>query len=245
MDFFWAKRRAKKPPFAFTEQGIYMLMTLLRGDLAVTQSKTLIRLFKSMKDYIVGTQSLGSTNEVLALANQVRINTEKISKIEGKLDMLMDNFIDPSAYKSFLIMDGEKVESDLAYQRIYSMAKQSIYMIDDYIDIKTIQLLKSSNHGIGIVIFSDNKARNSLTQSFIADFKADRPDLHIELKKAKGRFHDRYIVLDYPNKTRLFHCGASSKDGGNKITTIMEAENPEAYSDLISDILSNEELILP
>ena len=35
-------------PFAFTEQGIYMLMTILRGDLAVRQSKTLIRLFKSM-----------------------------------------------------------------------------------------------------------------------------------------------------------------------------------------------------
>ena len=94
---------------------------------------------------------MGSTNEVLALANQVRANTEKISKIEGKLDMLMDNFIDPSTYKSFLIMDGEKVESDIAYQRIYSMAKQSVYLIDDYIDIKTIQLFKSSNHGIGIV----------------------------------------------------------------------------------------------
>ena len=36
-----------------------------------------------------------------------------------------------------------------------------------------------------------------------------------------------------------------SKDGGNKITTIMEAENPEAYLDLISGILLNEELILP
>ena len=239
----WGGRRSL--PRAFTEQGIYMLMTVLRGDLAIRQSKTLIRLFKSMKDYIVKTQSLSSTNEVLALANQVRTNTEKISKIEGKLDMLMDNFIDPSTYKSFLIMDGEKVESDVAYQRIYSMAKQSVYLIDDYIDVKTIQLLKSSNPGVRIIVFSDNKAKNSLTKSFITDFKADRPDLHIELKKSKGRFHDRYIVLDYPGKTRLFHCGASSKDGGNKITTIMEVENPETYLDLISNILSNEDLILP
>ena len=240
-----ANSKRRYLPFAFTEQGIYMLMTVLRGDLAVRQSKTLIRLFKSMKDYIVETQSLSSTNEVLALANQVRANTEKISKIEGKLDALMDNFIDPSTYKSFLIMDGEKIESDIAYQWIYSMAKQSIYLIDDYIDVKTIQLLKSSNNGISIIVFSDNKTKNSLTQSFIADFKADRPDLHIELKKSKGRFHDRYIILDYPRKTRLFHCGASSKDGGNKITTIMEVENPKAYSDLISDILLHGELILP
>lgn len=41
----------KKMPNAFTEQGIYMLMTVLKGDLAIEQSKTLIRLFKSMNRY--------------------------------------------------------------------------------------------------------------------------------------------------------------------------------------------------
>ena len=39
-------------PFAFTEQGIYMLMTVLKSDLAVTQSKMLIRTFKEMKHFI-------------------------------------------------------------------------------------------------------------------------------------------------------------------------------------------------
>ena len=238
----WGGRR--NLPRAFTEQGIYMLMTVLRGDLAIQQSKTLIRLFKSMKDYIVETHLLGSTNEVLALANQVRTNTEAIAEIKGQLSGVMDNFIDPSTYKSFLIMDGERVESDLAYQRIYSMACESVYLIDDYIDVKTIQLLKSCNNGVRIVVFSDNKARNSLSRSYVADFQSDRPDLSIGFKKTEGKFHDRYIILDYPRKTRVFHCGASSKDGGNKVTTIMEVEKPDAYSALISDILSNEELIL-
>lgn len=76
----WGGRR--NLPRAFTEQGIYMLMTVLRGDLAVQQSKTLIRLFKSMKDYLVETHALGSANEVLALANQVRTNTESIAESE-------------------------------------------------------------------------------------------------------------------------------------------------------------------
>ena len=40
-------------PFAFTEQGIYMLMTVLKGERATAQSKALIRLFKQMKDYII------------------------------------------------------------------------------------------------------------------------------------------------------------------------------------------------
>ena len=42
----------RKPPYAFTEQGIYMLMTVLKGDLAIKQSIALIKLFKTMKDYI-------------------------------------------------------------------------------------------------------------------------------------------------------------------------------------------------
>ena len=40
-------------PYAFTEQGIYMLMTVLKGDLTIKQSKALIRIFKNMKDYLV------------------------------------------------------------------------------------------------------------------------------------------------------------------------------------------------
>ena len=47
----------RKLPYVFTEQGIYMLMTVLRGEFAVEQSRTLIRLFKSMKDYMTDISS--------------------------------------------------------------------------------------------------------------------------------------------------------------------------------------------
>ena len=45
-------------PYAFTEQGVYMLMTVLKGELAIRQSKALIRIFKSMKDYIIENKDL-------------------------------------------------------------------------------------------------------------------------------------------------------------------------------------------
>ena len=71
----WGGRR--KPPFAFTEQGIYMLMTVLRGEKAIQQSKTLIRLFKSMTDYLVESEHLVETNEVLHLVRQVNQKRRK------------------------------------------------------------------------------------------------------------------------------------------------------------------------
>ena len=65
----WGGRR--KPPKAFTEQGIYMLMTVLRGDLATKQSKALIRTFKQMKDYIIENQNLIGEREYLQLSMQI------------------------------------------------------------------------------------------------------------------------------------------------------------------------------
>ena len=62
------------------------------------------------------------------------------------------------------------------------------------------------------------------------DFLKARPDVKFDNKKTKEKFHDRYIFLDYGLKgEKLFHCGASSKDAGNKITTIMQIENTEIY----------------
>nr|WP_083538003.1 ORF6N domain-containing protein [Fibrobacter sp. UWH9] len=57
-------------PYAFTEQGIYMLMTVLKGELAIKQSIAIMLLFKDMKDYIAAEnqQLLGCSN-CLQIAN--------------------------------------------------------------------------------------------------------------------------------------------------------------------------------
>ena len=227
-------------PFAFTEQGIYMLMTVLKGDLAVKQSKALIRAFKQMKDYIIENKGLLSTNETIKLANLVNEHSKRLANVEEKLEIVMDNFIDPSTYKHYLILNGEKIEADIAYQSIYKLAKSSVYVIDDYIDIKTLQLLKCCRTSVDITIFTDNKGKNNLNSTFISDFKNDS-GLKISIKKNNNRFHDRYIVLDYNTKDEaIYHCGASSKDAGMRITTISRIEEKELYKSLIDEIQNNE-----
>ena len=226
-------------PYAFTEQGIYMLMTVLKGELATRQSISLIKTFKKMKDYIVENQPLAVVSKILHL---VKEHDQQIEAIEDKLKIVMDNFIDPSTHKHYLILNGEKIEADIAYQSIYKLAKYSVFVIDDYIDIKTLQLLKCCNHNIEIIIFTDNKGRNNLNISFINDFKSDT-GFNLIIKKNNNRFHDRYIVLDYNTSSEsIYHCGASSKDAGNKITTITKIENSELYKPLIDKTLNNDDL---
>ena len=71
----------KYNPYAFTEQGIYMLMTVLKGDLAVRQSRALVRTFKQMKDYIVENQGLIGKREFLQLSMQITSNVVEMQDL--------------------------------------------------------------------------------------------------------------------------------------------------------------------
>ncbi len=75
----------RKRPFAFTELGVYSLMTVLKGDLAVTQSKKLLRLFKKLKDYAIQIQNVLPSSEIQILSIQTQNNTEDIRQIKQQI----------------------------------------------------------------------------------------------------------------------------------------------------------------
>ena len=225
-------------PYVFTEQGIYMLMTVLRGELANKQSKALIRLFKSMKDYIVESNNLITTNEILRLSRQVNQNTNDIKEIGDKLDIVMDYFSDPRKHKQLTFWDGERIEASTAYEQIYSLAKKSVLLIDDYISVKTLQRLKVCSKDIEITLITDNKSKNKVTNGDINDFMSDT-GMDIRLIPSNGRFHDRYIVLDYKAESEtIYHTGSSSKDAGNKISTITKLDDVSVYHPLLDELLN-------
>ena len=214
-----------------------MLMTVLKGDLATKQSILLIDTFKQMKDYLIENKGLLTTDETIRLTNLVNEHSNRLDNIEEKLEVVMDSFDDPSKYKHYLIRNGEKLEADVAYQEIYKLAKKSIYIIDDYISVKTLQLLKVCNININIIIISDNKARNNLNDNFLDDFKHDM-GFDIKIKHNNNKFHDRYIVIDFNTSDyKIFHCGTSSKDSGKNVNTIVEIKEKELYIPLIEVLL--------
>ena len=242
----------KYNPYAFTEQGIYMLMTVLRGELAVKQSKALIRMFKQMKDFIIENQDFISSKELVQIAIQTNQNTKDIAEIKSQmatkedLKKVMDNFIDPETYKHFLLMNGDKIEADVAYTKIYKSAKKSIYVIDNYVGLKTLELLRAARDKTQIIVFSDNvKNKDMLTKNILDDFRKDYPNIDLKLKIAGKKYHDRYIAIDYGTENEAFYlCGASSKDAGNKISSItkIEESSKDMYHDMFSKMLNNKDL---
>ena len=63
-DFFAGQEGGRRYlPYAFTEQGIYMLATVLRGKLAEQQSIFIMRTFREMRHYIRQNQQFVTRNE--------------------------------------------------------------------------------------------------------------------------------------------------------------------------------------
>ncbi len=236
---------ARSLPYAFTEQGIYMLMTVLKGELAIKQSRMLVMAFKAMKDYIAENKMLLDSRENLAIGYKVSENAEKIKKIDAKVSKLATemsevvkrteispvflDFAKTVEHKEFLLFEGEPIQAKEAYLDIYKQAKKSICIIDNYINIKTLHLLQIVKQGLEIIIFTDN-LRNYLRRSDLLDFQRERPDLKIKLIKTRGTIHDRFIILD---EKKVYQAGGSSKDAGTKMTTIHEIRDDFIIKTLI------------
>lgn len=219
-------------PYAFTEQGIYMLMTVLRGELAIKQSIALVRTFKSMKDYILEKQGLIGQREYLQLSMQISDNiaetlslrrnlnvveeqvagvVDKLSDIvyKSELSDIMTEFGEPQIKRGYLVLDGQPFMADLAYSEIYSNANKSIYIVDNYIGIKTLEHLICCKPNVEIKIFSDN-INNGLRKAIYDDFCKEYSGIQVELRQTCGCFHDRYIFIDYGTEGEIiYHCGAS------------------------------------
>ena len=224
----------KKLPYAFTEQGIYMLATVLRGELAEQQSIFIMRAFREMRHYIKQNQQFVTQSEmrlVTAKVSEISVQfvgvvdwknkaEERFDSIQRSIDTLNDNFVSDKDFKNFVIYKGQKFEADAAYIDIYQQAKKSIYVVDDYVNTKTLQLLSQKQAGVEVILFTENGhgKRGFLTTAVVSDFVQQYPPLRI---KPNSDCHDRLIVLDYDLPTeQAYHCGASSKDAGKKLCAI-------------------------
>jgi hypothetical protein len=241
---------SKYLPHVFTEQGVYMLMTVLKGELATQQSKALVRAFKALKDFVVDNTPLIGQHELLQLSVQTTQNTSDIAEIKDnmvtKADLakVVHDFTDPNTRREYLILNGESVEADIAYSSIYKAAKHSIFVIDNYIGLKTLVLLKNVTTSVRITVFSDNIG-HGLHHSDYDDFHSQYPLIQFDFRKTCGVYHDRYIVIDYGRKTeKIYHCGASSKDAGKKVTTITQVTDRQVYHPLVDALLLNPVLLL-
>ena len=240
----------RKLPNVFTEQGVYQLATVLKGTLAEQQSVAIMRAFRIMRQCISERLLEVPEKELLRLYVKQDLLEKEMGDIKANMITrahftdfmkLFDRSID---HEEILIIDGELFKADLAYREIYRKANKSIIVIDNYIDIKTLHHLTSARSGVALTIISDNRGKG-LSLSDFFDFNAEYPDKNIHFVVSKDRVHDRYIIVDFGTKDfKVYHCGASSKDAGKRITTITRIKDGDGYKRIVEQLLDGEKLIL-
>lgn len=195
----------KKMPYVFTEQGIYMLATVLKGELAEQQSIFIMRAFKEMRHYI-------RQNSQFVTQSEMNLVTAKVSELSVQM-------------------------ADVAYIDIYQQATKFIYVVDDYMNTKTLQLLSQKQSGVEVILFTENGhgKKGFLTSAVVKDFINQYPTLRI---KPNPDCHDRWIILDYglPAES-VYHCGASSKDAGKKLCAINKVDSVQMIHPVIDRLL--------
>ena len=189
--------------------------------------------------------------DYIALVEKVNTNSADIQTIKDtmvtKADLsdFMKLFDSGIEHDEILILDGEPFKADEAYQKIYHRAKRKIIVVDDYIGVKTLQHLAHAKPSVKITIISDNNARPRLTLTEYQDYLTENPGRNITFLQSQHQAHDRYIVLDEGSKEmKVYHCGASSKDAGKRITTITRIMDIDDYKATIRSMFTNPILTL-
>lgn len=210
----------KYNPYAFTEQGIYMLMTVLKGDLAVKQSKTLIRLFKRMKDFISQPQNIIENNELLHIAWQTLDNTNEIAEIKenmvtkNNIGEIIRNFT-PSLKKDYLFYDGQVFDAYNFISDLVRKAKKEIILIDNYIDDSVLKILNKRENNVIATIYTSHISDNLKID--LAKHNSQYQPINIELF---NKSHDRFLIID----NEVYHIGASLKDLGKRMFVLSKLD---------------------
>ena len=205
-----SKGGSRKGHTVFTEQGIYMLATILKSKIATEVTINIMDTFVMMKEYI--------SNSVIE--NKILINHE------NRLLMLEENFnkkIEKERVNS-IFFEGQIYDAYSLLLDILNKASEEIIIIDNYASKELLDILKNIN--TKIIIVSKN-IDNNLKDKYESQYD------NITFI-SNNSFHDRFIIID---RKVLYSCGASFKDLGNKCFAINENSKKEYINELLKIIM--------
>lgn len=187
-------------PYAFTEQGVANLASILTSDKAIEVNIHIVRAFISMRKFIASNAQIFQR-----LENVERKHIEYDQKFEQVFDAIQSKEIKPEKGIFFegQIFDAYKFVSD-----IIRTADKSIILVDNYIDDSVLMLFSKRKKDVMVTIFTKDISK----QLSLDLTKFNLQYQPIERKEFK-QSHDRFLIID--NK-EVYHFGASLKDLGKK-----------------------------
>lgn len=206
-------------PYVFTEQGIAMLSAVLKSDIAIEMSIKIINSFVEMRNLLMFSQELYSRLDRVELK---QLETDK--KLEEVFTYIARN----KEVKQKIFFNGQIYDAFSFLVSIIQKANREIILIDNYIDIYTLNILCKKNSNVKVKIYTADKG--NLTTKDIEKFNEQYTNLTVKTNKD---FHDRFLILD---SNEVYHIGASIKDAGKKSFGVTKIEENCFKENLLSKI---------
>ena len=204
-------------PYVFTEQGISMLYGVIKNEIVVKVSISIIRAFVEMiKFLMLNGQVFGRLTSI----------EHKLLEHDKKFDEVFKQLQQEENIKQKIFYEGQIYDAYILIIDIIKKANKKILIIDNYIDDSVLKMLTKKNKNVEVIILTSDKS--NIEKIDIQKFNKEYP----VLKVAKtNKFHDRFIVID--NK-EMYHLGASIKDLGKKCFGINRIEDLEIIQKIIN-----------
>lgn len=212
-------------PYVYTEQGISMLASVLRSEIAINTSIRIMRTFVEMRRFIANNALLFER-----ISNVELKQLEYQKQTDEKLDQIFEYISEHEEISQKIFFDGQIYDAFSLIVSLIQKVEKGITLIDGYVDVGTLNLLSKKNENVSVTIYTQKRTR--LTNADVENFNAQYPTLEVKYTKA---FHDRFLILD---RETAYHVGASLKDAGKKCFGINLIQN----AGIIKDILQRLEL---
>ncbi len=209
--FETANTKTRSLPYVFTEQGVAMLASVLRTNVADEISVKIMDAFVKMRRYISN-----------SLIEQKYIN-ELVLKDNRRIELLEETFNQLEVKKEHLFFEGQIYDAYSLLIKILSVAKEEIIIIDNYAGRELFDILKDVKCNIKVIT-------KNTSEELIKKYNKQYNNVDVIKNDV---FHDRFIIID---RKILYHSGASFKDLGNKCFAINKIQDKDFLELLLNKI---------
>lgn len=201
---------------AFTEQGVAMLATILKSNIATIVSIRIMDAFVAMRHYIGNNEHRLSNIEAKIIEHDtdIKLLQESFNKFEEKRKI------------NEIYFNGQIYDAYSKIIEIFKDTKKELIIIDAYADNTILDIIKRLN--INVIIIT--KPNNLLTKQDIIKYEKQYHNLRVIYNDT---FHDRYFVID---ENIVYHCGASINRIGYKTFSITLISDSNVYNTLINNV---------
>lgn len=216
----------RKLPYVFTEQGISMLSAILRSEIAVKVSVKIMRTFVEMRRF------MANNSLILNRINEIEVKQLTYQKdTDEKFDKVFQYISEHEEVSQKIFFEGQIYDAFSLLTEMVSKAEKEIILIDNYVDIGTLNVLAKKKENVLVQIYTIKKTK--LSNADVNRFNQQYPT--IEMHYA-NEFHDRFLIID---EVLAYHIGASIKDAGKKCFAINKIEDKSIVQSLLKRLIED------